>query len=235
MCDIYGYSVHWLGYICSYCTPKIKYEWTVCPGTSSLCSSIRPIKRGTIKGGLEGHDGNWTVSDWGNVMFTDESRFALEPDAKRIRIWRKQGIHNQPQNITEHHAFRGGSIMVWAGISLGYCTDLHIFKWGSVTAVRYRDEVLEPIMRLYAEAIDPTWTITHVPIELTSSMTTLRVKGLRVWRGQHICPTLIPLKIFEMRSAVLYLHVSHLQLLLLSWKLIYKKNGDCLILRWLTT
>ncbi|GFT05606.1 transposable element Tcb1 transposase [Trichonephila clavipes] len=62
-------------------------------------------------------------------MFTDESRFALEPDDKHIRIWRKQGTRNQPQNITEHHAFRGGSIMVWAGISLGYRTDLHIHCW----------------------------------------------------------------------------------------------------------
>ncbi|GFU49484.1 transposable element Tcb1 transposase [Trichonephila clavipes] len=97
--------------------------------------------------------GNWTVYDWGNVMFTDESRFALEPDDKRIRIWRKQGTRNQPQNITEHHAFRGGSIMVWAGISLGYRTDLYIFKRVSVTAVRYRDEVLEPIVRLYAAAV----------------------------------------------------------------------------------
>ncbi|GFU88587.1 HTH_Tnp_Tc3_2 domain-containing protein [Trichonephila clavipes] len=55
--------------------------------------------------------GNWNVSDWGNVMFTDESRFALEPDDKRIRISRKQETRNQPENITEHHAFRGGSIM----------------------------------------------------------------------------------------------------------------------------
>ncbi|GFU96420.1 transposable element Tcb1 transposase [Trichonephila clavipes] len=83
--------------------------------------------------------GNWTVSDWGNVMFTDESRFALEPDDKRIRIWRKQGTRIQPQNITEHHAFCGGSIMVLAGISLGYRTNLYIFERGSVTAVRYRD------------------------------------------------------------------------------------------------
>ncbi|GBM89500.1 hypothetical protein AVEN_43028-1 [Araneus ventricosus] len=29
---------------------------------------------------------NWTVSDWGNVMFTDESRFALQPDDKRVRV-----------------------------------------------------------------------------------------------------------------------------------------------------
>ncbi|GFU84509.1 hypothetical protein TNCV_1818411 [Trichonephila clavipes] len=45
-------------------------------------------------------------------MFTDESRFSLETDDKRIRIWRKQGTRNQPHNIFEHHAFRGGSIMV---------------------------------------------------------------------------------------------------------------------------
>ncbi|GFW46843.1 hypothetical protein TNCV_2981991 [Trichonephila clavipes] len=49
------------------------------------------------------------------------------------------------KNITEQHAFRCGSIIVWAGISLGYRTDLHIFKRGSVTAARYRDEVLETI------------------------------------------------------------------------------------------
>ncbi|GFS99464.1 transposable element Tcb1 transposase [Trichonephila clavipes] len=89
-------------------------------------------------------------------MFTDESRFALKPDDKRIRIWRKQGTRNQPQNITEHHAFRGGSIMVCAGISLGYRTDLHIFKRDSVMAVRYRNGVLEPTMRLYAAAVGST-------------------------------------------------------------------------------
>ncbi|KFM67774.1 Sodium- and chloride-dependent GABA transporter 1, partial [Stegodyphus mimosarum] len=60
----------------------------------------------------------------------------------------------------EHHAFRGGSIVVWAGISLGYRTDLHIFKRGSLTAVRYRDEVLQPIVRLYAAAVAPTFVLT---------------------------------------------------------------------------
>ncbi|GFU88184.1 transposable element Tcb1 transposase [Trichonephila clavipes] len=49
--------------------------------------------------------------------------------------------------------------MVWAGISLGYSTDLHIFKRGSVTAVGYRDEVLEPMVRLYAAAVGPTFVL----------------------------------------------------------------------------
>ncbi|GFX43822.1 transposable element Tcb1 transposase [Trichonephila clavipes] len=92
-------------------------------------------------------------------MFTDESRFPLEADDKRIRIWRKQGTRNQPQNITKHHAFRSGNIMTWAGISLEYRTDLHIFKRGSVTDVLYRDEVLETIVRLYTAAIGPTFVL----------------------------------------------------------------------------
>ncbi|GBL80408.1 Transposable element Tcb2 transposase [Araneus ventricosus] len=102
---------------------------------------------------------NWTISDWGNVMFTDESRFALQLDDKRVRVWREQGTRNRPENITEHHAFLGGSIMVWAGISSGYRTDLHIYRLGSVTAVRYRDEVLDPIVKLYAAADGPSFVL----------------------------------------------------------------------------
>ncbi|GFW19535.1 transposable element Tcb1 transposase [Trichonephila clavipes] len=36
---------------------------------------------------------------------------------------------------------------------------MHIFKRGSVTAIRYRDEVLEPIVRLYAAAVGPTFVL----------------------------------------------------------------------------
>ncbi|GBM63719.1 hypothetical protein AVEN_72992-1 [Araneus ventricosus] len=55
---------------------------------------------------------NWTASHWGNVMFADDPRFALQHDDKRVRVWREQGTRHRPENITEHHAFRGGSIMV---------------------------------------------------------------------------------------------------------------------------
>ncbi|GFV83228.1 transposable element Tcb1 transposase [Trichonephila clavipes] len=171
-------------------------------------------------------------------MFTNESRFALEPDGKRIRIWHKQGTRNQPQNITEHHAFQGGSIMVWAGISLGYRTDLHIFKRGSVTAVRSRDEVVEPIVRLYAAAVGPTFVLMDNnarPHRADIVDDYLESEGIARMAWPAYSPDPIPLKIFGMLSAVLYIHVFHLQPLLLSWKLLYKKNGDCLILRWLTT
>ncbi|GBM09194.1 hypothetical protein AVEN_236189-1 [Araneus ventricosus] len=49
--------------------------------------------------------------------------------------------------------------MVWAGISLGYRTDLHIYRRGSATAVRYRDEVLDPIVKLHAAAVGPSFVL----------------------------------------------------------------------------
>ena len=51
--------------------------------------------------------------------------------------------------------------MMWAEISLGYRTDLQLFKQGSVRAVRYRDEVLGPIERLYAAAVGPTFVLMN--------------------------------------------------------------------------
>ncbi|GFV19547.1 uncharacterized protein TNCV_4846941 [Trichonephila clavipes] len=43
--------------------------------------------------------------------------------------------------------------LVWAGISLGGHTDLHVFHGGTVTGLRYRDEILDPYVRPYAAAI----------------------------------------------------------------------------------
>ncbi|GFW70970.1 HTH_Tnp_Tc3_2 domain-containing protein [Trichonephila clavipes] len=61
-----------------------------------VCVPLSVRSRGTRLNWCREH-GNWTVSDWGNAMFTHESRFALEPDDKRIRIWCKQRTHNQPK------------------------------------------------------------------------------------------------------------------------------------------
>ncbi|GBN51828.1 hypothetical protein AVEN_23549-1 [Araneus ventricosus] len=42
---------------------------------------------------------------------------------------------------------------IWAGISLGSHTDLHVFHGGTLIGVRYRDEILDPYVRPYARAI----------------------------------------------------------------------------------
>lgn len=77
-------------------------------------------------------------------MFTDESRFSLQLDEKRVSV----EPHNRPQNITENHTFRGESIMLWAGITVGYRSDLHMFRWSSVMAVHNGGGILDLTVRL---------------------------------------------------------------------------------------
>ncbi|GFW74262.1 transposable element Tc3 transposase [Trichonephila clavipes] len=74
-------------------------------------------------------------------------------NAGRLLIWREQRTRYHQSNTVERHSYRGGGILVWAGISLGGHTDLHVFHGGTVTGLRYRDEILDPYVRPYAAAI----------------------------------------------------------------------------------
>ena len=47
----------------------------------------------------------------------------------------------------------GVSVMVWGGISYDGSTDLYVIRNGSLTGIRYCDEILAPIVRLYTGAI----------------------------------------------------------------------------------
>ncbi|GFX04544.1 transposable element Tcb2 transposase [Trichonephila clavipes] len=77
----------------------------------------------------------------------------MESDSGRLLIWREQRTRYHQSNTVERHIYRGGGILVWAGISLGGHTDLHVFHGGTVTGLRYRDEILDPYVRPYAAAI----------------------------------------------------------------------------------
>ncbi|GFX47109.1 transposable element Tcb2 transposase [Trichonephila clavipes] len=94
-----------------------------------------------------------TQQQWASVLFTDESRFTMESDSGRLLIWREQRTRYHQSNTVKRHSYRGGGILVWAGISLGGHTDLHVFHGGTVTGLRYRDETLDLYVRLYAAAI----------------------------------------------------------------------------------
>ncbi|GFV75801.1 transposable element Tcb1 transposase [Trichonephila clavipes] len=80
---------------------------------------------------------NWRDNEWGQVLFTDESRFSLSSDSHRILIWRERGSRNHPSNIIERDRYGGRGVLVWGGIMLGSSTDLHIFDAGSVNGTRY--------------------------------------------------------------------------------------------------
>ncbi|GFS51280.1 transposable element Tc3 transposase [Trichonephila clavipes] len=84
---------------------------------------------------------------------SSQCRFTMESDSGRLLIWREQRTRYHQSNTVERHSYRGGGILVWAGISLGGHTDLHVFHGGTVTGLRYRDEILDPYVRPYAAAI----------------------------------------------------------------------------------
>ncbi|UYV78948.1 hypothetical protein LAZ67_17000439, partial [Cordylochernes scorpioides] len=117
-----------------------------------VCIPLTPAhRRARLKWCLEHHA--WTHDQWANVLFSDESRFSLSTDSRRVFIWREPGTRYHPSNIREIDSFRGGSLLVWAGISSSRRTPLHIFSGGTLTAQRYRDEILEPYLRPYRDQI----------------------------------------------------------------------------------
>ena len=95
------------------------------------------------------------------LLFTDESRFTLSTCDRRERVWRSQGECYAACNIVQHDRVGGGSVMVPGVISMEGRTDLYRLENGSLTAIRYRDEILEPMVRPYAGAVGPGFLLMH--------------------------------------------------------------------------
>ncbi|GFV80456.1 transposable element Tcb2 transposase [Trichonephila clavipes] len=81
------------------------------------------------------------------------SRFSVHPNNRRIFIWRERGSRNNPAFVHESVRFGSGGLLVYCGISIDGRTDLYIIRDGPLTARRYRDEILRPIVVPYAAAI----------------------------------------------------------------------------------
>ncbi|GFT21645.1 transposable element Tcb2 transposase [Trichonephila clavipes] len=81
------------------------------------------------------------------------SHFSIHPDNRRIFIRRDRGSRNNPAFLHESVRFCGGGVLVYGGISIDGRTDLYIVRDGPLTARRYRDEILRPIVVPYAAAI----------------------------------------------------------------------------------
>ena len=94
----------------------------------------------------------WPLDHWHTVLFTDESRFHVCMCKRRIRVWRRVGERYVNCNIVEHDRFGDGSVMFWGGICYDGRTELYRVDRGSLTALRYRDEILDPIVRPFLGA-----------------------------------------------------------------------------------
>ena len=108
--------------------------------------SVRHPQRGlhltpTMSGGT--HPLN--VSTMKECLFCDQSRFLLHRADTPLRVWRHRGEQNADIAILCRVVHSGEGTLVWAGISYGHGTQLHAIV-GNLNAVRYRDEILLPIV-----------------------------------------------------------------------------------------
>jgi len=56
---------------------------------------------------------NWTVENWKNVAWSDESRFPLRHSDGRVRIWREMNENMDPSCLFTTVEAAGGGVMVW--------------------------------------------------------------------------------------------------------------------------
>lgn len=102
----------------------------------------------------------WSDEQWSLVLFTDESRFGFHPDSRRTRVWRTPGRVSRLRHPQEVHPYQGGTIMVWAGIRLGGRTQL-VWIQGSMTAQKYHEEVVEPVIVPHRIQIGQEFLLMH--------------------------------------------------------------------------
>lgn len=92
----------------------------------------------------------WQRRNWRRVMFSDESRFNMFQADGRVRVYRRRGERLHPGCIQDVHPYGGGGIMVWGAICGDQKTPLVTIQ-GNLTAQRYRDQVMQPVVLPYLQ------------------------------------------------------------------------------------
>ena len=91
------------------------------------------------------------AAQWRQILFTAESRFSLEHADGRTRVFRRTGERYADECVVEADRFRGGSVMVWGGISHNGKTQLVTVN-GTLNAQKYRDDILAPVVLPFMQA-----------------------------------------------------------------------------------
>ncbi|UYV76117.1 hypothetical protein LAZ67_13002616 [Cordylochernes scorpioides] len=93
----------------------------------------------------------WTA-EWNAIVFTDESRFCLQNQDGRIRVWRHRGETMLNSCVMHRHTGPATGIMIWSGIGYHSRTPL-VRIAGTLNSQRYISEVLEPVVLPYLQGL----------------------------------------------------------------------------------
>ncbi len=96
---------------------------------------------------------NWTIEDWKNVAWSDESRFSLQHSDIWVRILCKEYESMDPSCLVSMVQAAGGGVMVWG-----------IFSWhtlGPLVPIAHRLNVTA-YLSIVADHVHPFMTVYHL-------------------------------------------------------------------------
>ncbi len=113
---------------------------------------------------------NWTIEDWKNIAWSDESRFLLQHSDGRVRICCKEHESMDPSCLVTMVQAGGGSLMVWG-----------IFSWHTLGPLVPIKHCLNTTVYLsiVADHVHPFMTTVYPSSDATSSRIMHHVTKLR--------------------------------------------------------
>jgi hypothetical protein len=106
-----------------------------------------------------------------SVIWSDKSSFTLSPTSGRVYVWRTPKEAHNPKCLVPTVKHGGGSVMVWAAISL-YSVGPIITLHGKITAREYVDRLgnqLQPMIQTFPNN-DAVFQIDNTPIRTAETV-----------------------------------------------------------------
>ncbi len=103
---------------------------------------------------------NWTIEDWKNVAWSDESRFLLRHSDGRVGIWHKEHESMDPLCLVSMVQAGGGGVMVWG-----------IFSWhtlGPLVQIKHRLNATA-YLSIVADHVHPFMTTVYSHLLMATS------------------------------------------------------------------
>ncbi|ENN81910.1 hypothetical protein D910_12545 [Dendroctonus ponderosae] len=124
------------------------HEKNLTPKIPAIVPKLTPARRQVRLRFARNHL-NWTLEQWGSVLFSNETRTCLHGTDRRRKVCRTPKERFADCCLEERSAYGGGFCMIWGAISIRTRIDPDIIRKGDrvherrgLTDVRYIEEIL---------------------------------------------------------------------------------------------
>ena len=87
----------------------------------------------------------WRLTQWHQVLFSDETRICVDRPDRRQGAWRRRGERYAQPCVRQTNRWGGASVMIWGGITTRRKTQIVVID-GNLTSQRHIDKILRPVV-----------------------------------------------------------------------------------------